>query len=190
MTANPLRHPLRIAQVTPLFESVPPKLYGGTERVISYLTEDLVRQGHTVTLFASGDSVTAAELVSVCDRALRLDPAHPDPFALHALMLEGVFRRAGSFDVIHFHTDGLHLPLARRCAGICSVTTLHGRLDITGLAALYQEFSEQPLISVSNAQRRALAGANWDGLRYSGHRIALRVRSGGHRRGHHRVHRG
>jgi glycosyltransferase involved in cell wall biosynthesis len=112
MTARTLRHPWRIAQVAPLFESVPPKLYGGTKRVISYLTEDLVRQGHTVTLFASGDSVTAAELVSVCDRALRLDPSHPDPFVFHALMLEGVFRRAGSFDVIHFHTDGLHLPLA------------------------------------------------------------------------------
>jgi glycosyltransferase involved in cell wall biosynthesis len=168
MTASPLRHPLRIAQVAPLFESVPPKLYGGTERVVSYLTEDLVRQGHTVTLFASGDSVTAAQLVSVCDRALRLDPAHPDPFALHALMLERVFRRAGSFDVIHFHTEGLHLPLARRCAGSCSVTTLHGRLDIAGLTALYQEFSEQPLISISNAQRRALAHANWAATIYHG----------------------
>jgi hypothetical protein len=145
-----------------------PSCNGGTERVISYLTEDLVRQGHTSRGFASGDSLTAAELVSVCDRALRLDPAHPDPFALRALMLEGVFRRAGSFDVIHFHSDGLHLPLARRCAGICSVTTLHGRLDITGLAALYQEFSEQPLISVSNAQRRALAGANWAETIYHG----------------------
>jgi glycosyltransferase involved in cell wall biosynthesis len=161
MTASPPRHPLRIAQVAPLFESVPPKLYGGTERVVSYLTEDLVRQGHSVTLFASGDSITAAELVSVCDRALRLDPAQPDAFALHALMLERVFRRAGSFDVIHFHTDGLHLPLARRCMGLCCVTTLHGRLDIPGLAALYQEFSEQPLISVSDAQRRPLPRANW-----------------------------
>jgi glycosyltransferase involved in cell wall biosynthesis len=161
MTASPIRQPLRIAQVAPLFESVPPKLYGGTERVVSYLTEDLVRQGHEVTLFASGDSVTAAQLVPVCERALRLDPAHPDAFALHALMLEKVFRRAGSFDVIHFHTDRLHLPLARRCANVCSITTLHGRLDIVGLAALYGEFREQPLISISNAQRQPLPGANW-----------------------------
>ncbi|MDB6091903.1 MAG: glycosyl transferase group 1 [Gammaproteobacteria bacterium] len=161
MTASPIRQPLRIAQVAPLFESVPPKLYGGTERVVSYLTEDLVRQGHEVTLFASGDSVTAAQLVSVCDRALRLDPAQPDAFALHALMLEKVFRRAGSFDVIHFHTDRLHLPLARRCPNVCSMTTLHGRLDTAGLAALYGEFSEQPLISISNAQRQPLPRANW-----------------------------
>jgi glycosyltransferase involved in cell wall biosynthesis len=167
MTSS-LCHPLRIAQVAPLFESVPPKLYGGTERVVSYLTEDLVRRGNSVTLFASGDSVTAAHLVSVCNRALRLDPAHPDPFAMHALMLERVFRRAGSFDVIHFHTDGLHLPLARRCADICSVTTLHGRLDIAGLAALYLEFREQPLISISNAQRRVLARANWAATIYHG----------------------
>lgn len=167
-TASAPRHPLRIAQVAPLFESVPPKLYGGTERVVSCLTEDLVRQGHAVTLFASGDSVTAAQLVSVCDRALRLDPVHPDPFALHTLMLERVFRRAGSFDVIHFHTDGLHLPLARRCAGVRSVTTLHGRLDIPGLQSLYEEFSEQPLISVSNAQRRPLPRANWAATIYHG----------------------
>jgi glycosyltransferase involved in cell wall biosynthesis len=167
MTSS-LCHPLRIAQVAPLFESVPPKLYGGTERVVSYLTEELVRRGHSVTLFASGDSVTAAHLVSVCDRALRLDPAHPDPFALHALMLERVFRRAGSFDVIHFHTDALHLPLARRCAGVCSVTTLHGRLDIPGLADLYLEFREQPLISISNAQRRVLPRGNWAATVYHG----------------------
>jgi glycosyltransferase involved in cell wall biosynthesis len=159
--SQPPHRPLRIAQVAPLFESVPPRLYGGTERVVSYLTEDLVRRGHSVTLFASGDSVTAAQLVSVCERAIRLDPAQPDPFALHAVMLEQVCRRAGSFDVIHFHTDGLHLPLARRCAGIGSVTTLHGRLDTHGLAALYQEFSEQPLVSISNAQRGPLARANW-----------------------------
>jgi glycosyltransferase involved in cell wall biosynthesis len=168
MTAGPSQPPLRIAQVAPLFESVPPRLYGGTERVVSYLTEDLVRQGHAVTLFASGDSVTAAQLVSVCDRAIRLDPAQPDPFALHAVMLERVSRHAGSFDVIHFHTDGLHLPVTRRCPGVCSVTTLHGRLDIPGLEGLYQEFSEQPLISISDAQRRPLAGANWIATIYHG----------------------
>jgi len=147
---------------------VPPRLYGGTERVVSYLTEDLVRQGHAVTLFASGDSATAAKLISVCDRAIRLDPAHPDPYALHAVMLERVCRYASSFDVIHFHTDGLHLPVARRCPRVCSVTTLHGRLDTPGLAALYDEFGEQPLISVSDAQRGPLNGANWIATVYHG----------------------
>jgi len=162
-------HPqLRIAQIAPLFESVPPQLYGGTERVVSYLTEELVRQGHAVTLFASGDSVTAGKLIAVCDRAIRLDRAHPDTFALHALMLERVCRQAGSFDVIHFHTDGLHLPVVRRCPRTCTVTTLHGRLDIPGLADLYREFHEQPLISISAAQRRQMKGANWLGTIYHG----------------------
>jgi glycosyltransferase involved in cell wall biosynthesis len=168
MTGSPFPPRLRIAQVAPLYESVPPRLYGGTERVVSYLTEDLVRQGHAVTLFASGDSVTAAELIAVCDGAIRLDPAHPDPYALHALMLERVCRHASSFDVIHFHTDGLHLPLARRCPKLCSVTTLHGRLDTPGLAALYEEFSEQPLISISNAQRSPMPDANWIATVYHG----------------------
>ena len=168
MTRSSFHPRLRIAQVAPLFESVPPKLYGGTERVVSYLTEDLVRQGHAVTLFASGDSVTAAELIAICDRALRLDPARPDAFALHALMLERVCRHASSFDVIHFHTDGLHLPVARRCPRVCSVTTLHGRLDTPGLAALYREFSEQPLVSISNAQRGPMASANWLATVYHG----------------------
>jgi glycosyltransferase involved in cell wall biosynthesis len=168
MTASPFLPRLRIAQVAPLFESVPPQLYGGTERVVSYLTEDLVRQGHAVTLFASGDSVTSAELISVCDRAIRLDPGHPDAYALHALMLERVCRHASSFDVIHFHTDGLHLPVARRCPKVSSVTTLHGRLDTPGLAALYHEFSEQALVSISNAQRRPLADANWIATVYHG----------------------
>jgi glycosyltransferase involved in cell wall biosynthesis len=168
MTSSPLHPRLRIAQVAPLFESVPPRLYGGTERVVSYLTEELVRKGHAVTLFASGDSVTTAELIPACERAIRLDPAHPDSFALHALMLEQVCRRASSFDVIHFHTDGLHLPVARRCPGVPCVTTLHGRLDIPGLAALYQEFREQPLVSISEAQRRPICGANWVATVYHG----------------------
>jgi glycosyltransferase involved in cell wall biosynthesis len=168
MTAGPSHTPLRIAQVAPLFERLPPQLYGGTERVVSYLTEDLVRQGHAVTLFASGDSVTAAQLIPVCDRAIRLNPARPDPFAMHALMLERVSRHAGAFDVIHFHTDGLHLPVTRRFASVCSVTTLHGRLDVPGLEGLYREFSEQPLISISDAQRRPLAGANWIATVYHG----------------------
>jgi glycosyltransferase involved in cell wall biosynthesis len=168
MTSSSFYPRLRIAQVAPLFESVPPRLYGGTERVVSYLTEDLVRQGHAVTLFASGDSATAAKLISVCDRAIRLDPAHPDPYALHAVMLERVCRYASSFDVIHFHTDGLHLPVARRCPRVCSVTTLHGRLDTPGLAALYREFAEQPLISISAAQRGPLNGVNWIATVYHG----------------------
>jgi glycosyltransferase involved in cell wall biosynthesis len=154
--------------VAPLFESVPPKLYGGTERVVSYLTEELIQQGHSVTLFASGDSVTAAQLVPGCRRALRLDPARPDPFALHAIMLENVCRQANAFDVIHFHTDVLHLPVARRFASAHSVTTIHGRLDIAGLSPLYQEFSEEPLISISDAQRRPLARANWVATVYHG----------------------
>src|ERR1700761_1798432 len=154
MSAKLTVRPLRIALVAPLFESVPPKLYGGTERVVSYLTEELVKLGHSVTLFASGDSVTAAQLVPGCKRALRLDPARPDPFALHALMLENVCRRAEAFDVIHFHTDALHLAVVRRCASPHSLTTIHGRLDVAGLSQLYQEFREEPLISISDAQRR------------------------------------
>jgi glycosyltransferase involved in cell wall biosynthesis len=154
------RGPLRIAQVAPLYESVPPSLYGGTERVVSYLTESLVALGHDVTLFASGDSVTRARLVPVCERALRLDPRTPEPVSFHVIMLEQVFRRAADFDVIHFHIDGLPLPLARRHRTPC-LTTLHGRLDLGGLEPLYREFSEHPLISISNAQRQPLRWANW-----------------------------
>jgi glycosyltransferase involved in cell wall biosynthesis len=154
------RKPLRIAQVAPLFESVPPKLYGGTERVVSYLTEELVRQGHRVTLFASGDSRTSAELVPGCQHAIRLDPSRPEPVALHVVMLEEVFKRAAGFDVIHFHTDGLHMPLARRHKAL-AVTTLHGRLDLGGLDTLYAEFNDLPLISISDSQRQPLGWANW-----------------------------
>jgi glycosyltransferase involved in cell wall biosynthesis len=131
------------------------------------LTEELVKEGHDVTLFASGDSVTKARLVPGCKRAVRLDPARPDPFALHARMLEDVCRRADNFDIIHFHTDELHLPIARRCK-TSSLTTLHGRLDVGGLAALYAEYKEQPLVSISNAQRRPLPGANWLATVYHG----------------------
>jgi glycosyltransferase involved in cell wall biosynthesis len=167
MTPSPTQRPLRIAQVAPLFESVPPRLYGGTERVVSYLTEELVQQGHDVTLFASGDSVTKARLVPACKQAVRLDPARPDPFALHARMLEELCRCSDDFDIIHFHTDELHLPIARRCA-TRSVTTLHGRLDVGGLAGLYAEYKEQPLVSISNAQRRPLPAANWLATVYHG----------------------
>jgi len=122
---------MKIAQVAPLFERVPPRRYGGTERVVSYLTEELVRQGHDVTLFASADSITAARLVAPCRKALRLDPACVDPLAHQILMLEMVFREAEQFDVLHFHTDYLHFPLSRRFP-IRQVTTLHeGRRTFT-----------------------------------------------------------
>jgi len=160
LTPAPIRRQLRIAQVAPLYESVPPRLYGGTERVVSYLTEELVRAGHEVTLFASGDSVTSAKLISVWDRALRLDERNPEPHALHMVMLEALWDHAAAFDVIHFHTEGMHLPLARRCR-TPSLTTLHGRLDLVGYDTLYREYSDHPLVSISDAQRRPLQVSNW-----------------------------
>ena len=158
---------LRIAQVAPLFESVPPKLYGGTERVVSYLTEELVRQGHRVTLFASGDSQTSAELVAVCERAVRLEREPTAAVALHTLLIETVFARADVFDVIHCHTDSIHLPSARSCP-VPVITTLHGRLDIAGLGPLHHEFADLPLVSISNAQRAPLPWASWAGTVYHG----------------------
>src|SRR5437588_624363 len=128
---------LRIAQVAPLFESVPPRGYGGTERVVSYLTEELVRQGHEVTLFASGDSSTTARLVPACKRSLRLDPGCVDPLAHHLLLVEQVYRRAAEFDLIHFHVDYLHFPATRR-QRVPHLTTLHGRLDAPDLVPLYR----------------------------------------------------
>jgi glycosyltransferase involved in cell wall biosynthesis len=158
---------MRIAQVSPLYESVPPKLYGGTERVVSFLTEELVHQGHDVTLFASGDSITQARLVASCKHSLRLDPDCIDQLAHHILMLEQVVQQADNFDIIHFHVDYLHFPLSRRY-GILHVTTLHGRLDIPDLVPLYQEFQEMPVISISNSQREPLSWANWQGTVYHG----------------------
>jgi glycosyltransferase involved in cell wall biosynthesis len=158
---------LRIAQVAPLYESVPPKYYGGTERVVSYLTEELARQGHDVTLFASGDSVTKARLVAPCRRSLRLDTACIDQLAHHILMLEQVAREADDFDIIHFHIDYLHFPLSRRRYWP-HVTTLHGRLDIPDLAPLYQEFRDMPVVSISDSQRAPLPWANWSGTVYHG----------------------
>jgi glycosyltransferase involved in cell wall biosynthesis len=158
---------MRIAQVAPLFESVPPKYYGGTERVVSYLTEELVRQGHEVTLFASGDSVTKAHLVAACQRSLRLDKHCVDQLAHQILMLEHVFQRATEFDIVHFHVDYLHFPLSRR-QPITDVTTLHGRLDIPDLVPLYREFRDMPVISISNAQRAPLPWANWQVTVYHG----------------------
>ena len=158
---------MRIAQVAPLFESVPPKYYGGTERVVSYLTEELVHQGHEVTLFASGDSVTKAHLVAACRRSLRLDKHCVDQLAHQILMLEHVFQRATEFDIVHFHVDYLHFPLSRR-QPITDVTTLHGRLDIPDLVPLYREFQDMPVISISNAQRAPLPWANWQATVYHG----------------------
>jgi glycosyltransferase involved in cell wall biosynthesis len=158
---------MRIAQVAPLFESVPPKYYGGTERVVSYLTEELVRQGHEVTLFASGDSVTKADLVAACRRSLRLDKHCIDQLAHQILMLEHVFQRSAEFDIVHFHVDYLHFPLSRR-QSTTHVTTLHGRLDIPDLVPLYQEFRDMPVISISNGQRQPLSWANWQATVYHG----------------------
>jgi glycosyltransferase involved in cell wall biosynthesis len=158
---------MRIAQVAPLFESVPPKYYGGTERVVSYLTEELVRQGHDVTLFASGDSETHARLVAGSRRSLRLDKHCVDQLAHQVLMLERVVQRAASFDVIHFHVDYLHYPFSRRHP-TPHLTTLHGRLDIPDLVPLYREFRDMPVVSISDAQREPLSFANWIGTVHHG----------------------
>jgi glycosyltransferase involved in cell wall biosynthesis len=151
---------VRIAQVSPLFESVPPKLYGGTERVVSYLTEELVAQGHEVTLFASADSVTTANVVPVCDHSLRLDRHCVDQMAHHVRQIEEVYRRAADFDVIHFHIDYLHYPVSSR-VGAARVTTLHGRLDLPDLPPLYRAFPHEPVVSISDDQRRPLPWLNW-----------------------------
>lgn len=158
---------MKIAQIAPLYESVPPSYYGGTERVVSYLTEELVRQKHEVTLFASGDSVTSARLVPCCRNSLRLDKTCVDPLPHHLLMLEQVYRMADEFDVLHFHIDYLHYPLSRR-HHFTHVTTLHGRLDIADLVPLYHEYPEMPVISISDAQRLPLSRINWQGTVYHG----------------------
>ena len=158
--------PLRIAQVAPLAESVPPKLYGGTERVVATLTDELVRLGHDVTLFATGDSQTDATLVALAPQALRLARC-VDPLALHLLLVEEVAKRADEFDVIHYHIAPLHFSTARRMT-TPHVTTLHGRLDLPELPALYGEFSDLPLVSVSDAQRVPLPRQNWVGTVYHG----------------------
>src|SRR5262245_37291516 len=143
---------MKIAQVAPLYESVPPKLYGGTERVVSYLTEELVRQGHQVTLFASGDSITQARLVAASPRSLRLDQECVDQLAHHIVLLEQVFRQASAFDLIHFHIDYLHFPLSVR-QHIPTMTTLHGRLDLPDLVTLSTIFHSVLLVSISNGTR-------------------------------------
>jgi glycosyltransferase involved in cell wall biosynthesis len=159
---------MRIAQVAPLSESVPPRLYGGTERVVAFLTDELVRLGHQVTLFASGDSRTKATLVSGCREALRLNSKCRDYLAPHVLLLEHVAARAMEFDVVHFHIAQMHFPLLRRMPRTAHVTTLHGRLDLEELVPLYREFSDIPVVSISAAQRKPLPQAGWTATIYHG----------------------
>jgi glycosyltransferase involved in cell wall biosynthesis len=158
---------VKIAQIAPLAESVPPQLYGGTERVVSNLTEELVRLGHDVTLFASGDSITKAELVPCCDVALRLDPSVREHAPYHIMMLDKVMRRADEFDVLHFHIDLFQFPLIHEIADR-TVTTLHGRLDLPDLYPFYAAFADIPLVSISKHQRLPMPPVNWVGCVYHG----------------------
>ena len=157
---------MKIAQIAPLYESVPPQLYGGTERVVAYLTDELVNLGHDVTLFASGDSVTKARLVSISPQALRLHN-HVDPLAYHILQLQEVFERVNEFDILHFHTDYLHFPFSHS-HNLTTITTLHGRVDIDDLKPIYKKFVDMPVVSISDAQREPLPVANWIGTVYHG----------------------
>lgn len=157
---------VRIAQVSPLHERVPPRLYGGTERIVHYLTEELVAMGHEVTLFASGDSVTTGRLIAPVPEALRLCGCR-DPIPPHILELEQVLARLHQFDIVHFHTDSWHLPFARRL-GVPNVTTAHGRLDLPEVGALLWEFREQAMLSISDSQRSPVAWANWEATVYHG----------------------
>lgn len=159
---------MKIAQIAPLWESVPPKLYGGTERVVSYLTEELVRQGHDVTLFASGDSQTVARLWAACPQAFRSQTGLVNRDVPMILMQEQAFGvEAGSFDIIHSHLDFLSFPLSRRCTTPV-LTTLHGRLDLPEFVAMYEEYADMPVVSISNAQRLPLPDVNWQGTVYHG----------------------
>ena len=158
---------MKIAQIAPLYESCPPRLYGGTERIVSYLTDELVRQGHDVTLFASGDSRTSARLMPFCETALRLDPRIKDPIAPHLVMLDSVRALADAFDVLHFHVDVLHYPLIRDFADK-TVTTLHGRLDMPELRGVYSAFAHAPLVSISGDQRKPMPPVNWVGMVHHG----------------------
>jgi len=158
---------MKIAQIAPLAESVPPRLYGGTERIVSYLTEELVRLGHEVTLFARADSITAAELVGCASMALRLDGNVRDRIPYYMLMLDRVRQLAEDFDILHFHIDQFHFPLFSQMANR-TVTTLHGRQDLPDLKPLYLGFSDMPLVSISNDQRRPIAKANFVGTVHHG----------------------
>jgi glycosyltransferase involved in cell wall biosynthesis len=157
---------MRIAQIAPLDESVPPKLYGGTERVVSFLTDELVRQGHTVTLFASGDSVTRARLVPICSKAERLRGCR-DYLPGQILMVDEVVRHVDEFDILHFHIAQVHFPVVRRLS-VPHVTTLHGRLDLPELVPVYSEFCDVPVVSISQAQRAPLPKAGWAANVYHG----------------------
>ena len=158
---------MKIAQIAPLMESVPPRLYGGSERIVSYVTDELVRLGHEVTLFASGDSVSSANLVRCVPMALRLDDNVRDPIPYYMLMLDRVRELADEFDILHFHIDQFHFPLFRPIAHR-TVTTLHGRQDLHDLKPLYVGFSEMPLVSISNAQRKPIPNANFVATVYHG----------------------
>jgi glycosyltransferase involved in cell wall biosynthesis len=158
---------MRIAQVAPMYESVPPKLYGGTERVVSFLTEELVRQGHEVTLFASGDSQTSARLVAACPKALWHDKSCKEALPHHLRQMELVFQDASRFDVIHFHGDYVHFPFLRRDPWP-NITTLHGALTGRDTQCFFEEYAEMPLVSISNNQRRPLAWANWQATIFHG----------------------
>ena len=151
---------MRIAQIAPLAESVPPRLYGGTERIVSYVTEELVRRGHEVTLFASGDSSTSARLVRCSPMALRLDEAVTDVLPHHMLMLDQLRQRHRQFDVLHFHIDIMHFPLLRLLS-TPAVTTLHGRLDLPDLQPFYRRFPDVPLVSISEVQRKPMPPVRW-----------------------------
>jgi glycosyltransferase involved in cell wall biosynthesis len=163
---------MKIAQIAPLIESVPPRLYGGTERIVSYLTEELVALGHDVTLFASGDSITAANLVPCVPKALRLDSNVRDPIPYYMLMLDRVRQRADDFDILHFHIDQYQFPLFRPIAGR-TVTTLHGRQDLPDLLPLYVGFDDMPLVSISDAQRLPVPNANFAATVYHGLPVGL-----------------
>jgi glycosyltransferase involved in cell wall biosynthesis len=158
---------MRIAQVAPLAEAVPPKLYGGTERVVSWLTEELLALGHDVTLFASGDSITRATLVPVVPRALRLEKPRPDPLPAYAVLLDKLAKAASGFDVVHCHIDWLHLPLLTRTS-VPHLTTNHNRLDTPDLPPVINRFPGAPLVSISDHHRTPLPSANWLGTVYHG----------------------
>ncbi len=151
---------MKIAQIAPLYESCPPKLYGGTERVVSYLTEDLVAAGHEVTLFASGDSQTKARLLAPCERAIRLAGAEVDGLAYHMIMLHRLAEQIDDFDILHFHIDYLQFPVFERFSSK-TITTMHGRLDAQSTNAIFREFTTMPLVSISDAQRIPVPFANW-----------------------------
>lgn len=164
---------MKIAQIAPLIESVPPRLYGGTERIVSYLTEALITQGHDVTLFASGDSVTRARLLPCCPQALRLDPTVHDPIPYYMLMLSKVRRMAAEFDLLHFHIDQLHFPIFEDVLSPAVLTTVHGRQDLPDIKTIYAGFPNMKLVAISEAQRRMVACDNFVGTVHHGLPIQL-----------------